>query len=213
MTASAARLLDPPALDGRTVRFLVPQDRAVVLGSTQPGSHIDRLRAETTHTAVLRRRGGGGAVLVGPGLTLWVDVLVPAGDPLWMADVGRSFWWLGDAWVGALAAVGVSPTQVWKQGLQRSRWSERVCFAGLGPGEVTVGDGQKVVGMSQRRTRTGAHFQCAVPIVWDPSDLLAVMDLENDARQQATIELAKGAHAIGPATAAQLREAFPAVLP
>lgn len=41
-----------------------------------------------------------------------------------------------------------------------------VCFAGLAPGEVTV-DGAKVVGISQRRTRAGARFQCSVPRVWD----------------------------------------------
>ena len=41
-----------------------------------------------------------------------------------------------------------------------------VCFAGTGPGEVLVA-GRKVVGISQRRTRAGARFQCSVPILWD----------------------------------------------
>ena len=46
-------------------------------------------------------------MLVRPDEPLWVDVLLPADDPLWEADVGRSFHWLGQAWVDALAAVGV----------------------------------------------------------------------------------------------------------
>jgi hypothetical protein len=41
-----------------------------------------------------------------------------------------------------------------------------VCFGGTGPGEVVVG-GAKVVGLSQRRTRDGARFQCSVPLAWD----------------------------------------------
>ena len=46
-------------------------------------------------------------------------------------------------------------------------WSKLVCFAGLGPGEVTVA-GAKVVGMGQRRTRAGALFQCAALLEWAP---------------------------------------------
>ncbi|HEX4903649.1 MAG TPA: hypothetical protein VFV42_12605, partial [Acidimicrobiales bacterium] len=49
-----------------------------------------------------------------------------------------------------------------------------VCFAGRGPGEVLLGEA-KVVGISQRRTRAGARFQCAVPVRWDPAPLAAVL--------------------------------------
>ena len=40
-------------------------------------------------------------------------------------------------------------------------WSELVCFAGVGPGEVLLGAG-KLVGLSQRRTRHGIRVQCLV---------------------------------------------------
>jgi hypothetical protein len=36
-----------------------------------------------------------------------------------------------------------------------------VCFASVGPGEVVRG-GSKVVGVSQRRTKDAARFQCTV---------------------------------------------------
>ena len=49
-----------------------------------------------------------------------------------------------------------------------------VCFAGLGPGEVTV-DGRKVVGISQRRTRAWARFQCAALGRWDPAALAELL--------------------------------------
>ena len=53
-------------------------------------------------------------------------------------------------------------------------WCPLVCFAGLGPGEV-LRDGDKLVGISQRRSRAGARFQCAVHIRWSPSVLVALL--------------------------------------
>jgi lipoate-protein ligase A len=203
----AAGLLVAPPWDQRRVRVLEPDDRAVVLGSTQPQSHLDAGRVRQAGFSVLRRRGGGGAVLVGPGQVVWTDVVITAGDPLWAADTGRAFWWLGDLWVAALSAAGVAGAEVWKGGLVRSRWSDRVCFAGLGSGEVTV-DGAKVVGMSQRRTREGAQFQCAVAIRWDPSELLAVMALDDGARTEAAADLADAATGVGDEAAALLVPAF-----
>jgi lipoate-protein ligase A len=144
---------------------------ALVLGSTQPAALVPDPPID-----VVRRRSGGGAVLVEPGDVAWVDVFLPAGDPLWQDDVGRSFWWLGDAWAAALEALGLAGrVEVHKGPLVAGPWSPLVCFAGLGPGEVTV-DGRKAVGMAQRRTRAGALFQCAVPIAWRPERLLALFD-------------------------------------
>ena len=81
--------------------------------------------------------------------------------------------------------------------LLKRPWSELVCFAGLGPGEVTV-DGRKVVGISQRRTRSGARFQCALLQTWEPAVLLDVLALSPEDRQQATADLADTGLGIGP---------------
>jgi lipoate-protein ligase A len=148
---------------------------AVVLGSTQPRSLV----APDAGVDVVRRRSGGGAVLVEPGGLVWVDVLVPAGDRLWEPDVGRAFAWLGRAWAGALADAGGPAAAVHEGPPVETPWSRRVCFAGLGPGEVTVG-GAKVVGICQRRARAGALFQCAALLRWDPGRLLALLDLGGD---------------------------------
>ena len=118
-------------------------------------------------------------MLVGPGEVLWVDVLLPAGDPLWEDDVGRSFHWLGQAWVDALAAVDVDAS--WHDGpMVCTPWCRQVCFAGIGPGEVTV-DGRKVVGLAQRRTRAGALFQCAALLRWDPQEMARLTGLDAEA--------------------------------
>jgi lipoate---protein ligase len=140
---------------------------ALVLGSTQRDEVVDRTAAAAAGVAVARRRSGGGAVLLVPTESLWVDVWLPADDPLWVADVGRSFRWIGSAWAAALHDVGLSGAVTHGVVSCRTPVGRLVCFAGLGNGEVTV-DGRKAVGLAQRRTRGYARFQCVVHRAWRP---------------------------------------------
>jgi lipoate-protein ligase A len=183
--------------------WLLSVDRpALVLGSTQAETVVNRRAAAGVE--IVRRHSGGGAVLLTPGSVLWADVLVAAGDPLWTDDVGRAFWWLGEVWVEALASAGVEGAR-WHDGpLERTPLSDLVCFAGLGPGEVVTGDGRKVVGMSQRRTRSGALFQCAALLAWDAAATAALLGLD-------ATELADAATGVGVALGV-LQEAFVAAL-
>ena len=181
----ARLLVDRPWPDPavRAVWVVEVTDTAVVLGSTQSPEAV------VPGQPALRRRSGGGAVLVEPGGLVWVDVLVPAGDPLWAPDVGRAFAWLGRTWAEALGDVGVREARVHDGPLVTTPWSRLVCFAGLGPGEVTVG-GAKVVGLCQRRARAGALFQCAALLDWRPERLLDRLVLPADQRERAAAELA-----------------------
>lgn len=169
-----ARELPDPAR--REVWVADVTSSAVVLGSAQPDT-VDRERATALGLDVVRRRSGGGAVLVEPDGLVWVDVVVPAGDPLWQDDVGRAFLWLGEVWAKALSDLGLAPT-VHDGGLVQTRWSRQVCFAGLGPGEVTLPGGGKAVGISQRRTRAACRFQCAALLRWAPEPLVDLLGLE-----------------------------------
>lgn len=182
---------------------------AVVLGSTQGD---DMVTPGAAGLGVARRRSGGGAVLVEPGRVVWADVVVPAGDPLWQADVGRAAWWLGDVWAATLASLGLVGAAVHRGGLVRTPWSAAVCFAGLGPGEVTV-DGRKVVGVSQRRTRDGALFQCAAPLAWGPGPLLAALALTPIQRGEAATALATAVLPLAGCTPGEVEAAFLASLP
>ncbi len=152
---------------------------AVVLGSTQPDDVVDADAAAAAGVAVARRRSGGGAVWVAPGDPHWIDVVVPRGHRLWTDDVGRAFLPIGRAWQEALTALGVGGTRLHEEGLACGPLGGTVCFAGRGPGEVLVGDA-KLVGISQRRTRAGARFQCAVPVLWDPAPLAALLTSQPD---------------------------------
>ena len=168
------RALDDPLR--RAVHVFEVERPALVLGSAQSDDVVDRAACEAAGVEVVRRRSGGGAVLVEPGGVVWVDVELPRGDPLWQDDVGRAAWWLGECWAAAMADLGITAAlTVHRGGLVRTKWSDLVCFAGLGPGEVTDGTGAKLLGIAQRRTRAGARLQCAVPLRWDPTAMATLL--------------------------------------
>ena len=156
----------------RAVWCCHPTDAAVVLGSAQPD--VDPASADRLGLGVVRRRSGGGAVLVRPGALAWIDIVIPADDDRWDDDVGRAAWWLGEVWARALAGLGSDAT-VHRGPLDLARWGRQICFAGLGPGEVADASGAKLVGVSQRRTRSAARFQTAALLAWDPEPLLELV--------------------------------------
>lgn len=156
----------------RGVWLLEPIAPAVALGSAQrfAGAGTDAHGIDAHGIEVMVRRSGGGAVMLEPGVSLWMDVVLPRHDPLWDDDVSRSAHWLGQAWVQALASLGVGAA-VHDGPIDRHALARAACFAGLGAGEVVHG-GRKVVGISQRRTRDGARFQCVAYTATPNTDLL-----------------------------------------
>lgn len=191
-----AALLDRPITPARSVVFCAVSEPAVVAGraTSLPEAQVP----------VVRRRSGGNAVWVAPGEFVWADVTIPRGDALWDDDVNKATWWVGEAWVAALRAVGVDdPMTVHHGPVVCRRWCDHVCFAGIGPGEVTIGEQVKIVGISQRRTRDAALFQCAVLLHWDPAPLVAALGLP----PSAVGELANVAGAVPGATDGSVLEA------
>jgi lipoate-protein ligase A len=217
---SAAQLhaLELPVPAARAVWVMSLTRDALVLGSTQSRSLVDPAVLDGDPLDVTTRRTGGGAVLLRSAGSLWIDVVVPRDDELWTDDVGRSFDWLGAAWIRALLAVGVaSPAEleVFPGPLRRTAASDLVCFAGLGPGEVTV-QGRKAVGLSQRRSRAGARFQC-LAYVGETSGAEAIVALlaePTDAAARAQLESRLAAEvAVLPVAADALVTAFVDALP
>jgi lipoate---protein ligase len=152
--------------DQRLATFFRAQSPALVLGSSQRDDSVNSDEAARQGIEIVRRRSGGGGVLLWPDEFVWLDLEIPASDDLWSDDIGRSMWWVGELWRAALAPF--EPHAVVHHGrLLRTRWSADVCFAGTGPGEVLVDDA-KLVGVSQRRTRLAARFQTMVHLQWRP---------------------------------------------
>lgn len=163
-------------------------ESAVVLGSKQNLDIVNQAACERDGISAVRRRSGGGVVMLQADAHLWIDFVVPRGDELWRDDVGESMWWVGELWANALAKCEIADRdqlRVHRGGLERSALSDLICFGGLGPGEVTL-HGQKLVGISQRRTREMARFQCVMHQHWSP-DLYRKYLLLDKIEQQASV--------------------------
>jgi len=175
----------------RGVWLLTPTRPAIVLGSSQKDEDVDHAFCAANGIDVVRRRSGGGAVYVHPTESLWIDIVVPRGDALWNDDIGKSMWWIGDWWVALLADAGVVSAQVHRGAFERNDWSDIVCFAGKGSGEVFPQEShaqQKIVGISQRRTRDYARFQCIAYFQWNAALHAAMLPgLANDVDRIATL--------------------------
>jgi len=173
----AGALHDRPIEPVARVEVLEIERPTVVLGSTQSMDLVNTARAAELGFAVVRRRSGGGVVVLTPHDHVWIDVTVPRGHVLWDDDVERATWWLGEAWCevlrgelpggvpdwlddGRVCAAG-GAWSVHRGRLVANAPERSVCFACVGPGEVVSG-ARKVVGIAQRRTKDAARFQCTV---------------------------------------------------
>lgn len=163
---------------------------ALVLGSSQREDTIDRDAAQRLGVPLARRHSGGGAVWLNPRQSVWVDITIPRDDPLWVDDVSSSMNWLGSCIAGALA--GAHEAHVHAATYEATDLARAVCFGALAPGEVADDTG-KLVGISQRRTREGARFQCVAYTEWDTEpwvDVIADASIRDLTRALRVAELA-----------------------
>ncbi|MGH8982085.1 MAG: lipoyl protein ligase domain-containing protein [Acidimicrobiales bacterium] len=160
----------------RRVVFRTVDRPAIVLGSTQRASLVDRGHTTLAGIAVARRRGGGGAVHLVPGAQVWADMWVPASDPLWTPEPRRTAVHVGRWWAAALARAGVRAA-VHDGPSARTGVTDVACFAGVGPGEVLTG-GRKVVGLAQWRSREGALVVGCAYVRFEPAALVDCLALD-----------------------------------
>ena len=154
MTAAVDELYDYDVLRslGEATMFVVRlSEPTLVLGSSQSMQLLDT--DKLGDMPVRRRRGGGGLVLLQPD-DLWIDWWIPASDDRWSHDVRVSSLRVGGWWRDALATRVRGTVSVHEGPLVGTELHRVVCFAGRGPGEVFV-DGRKAVGLAQWRVREG----------------------------------------------------------
>lgn len=147
---------------------------ALVLGSNQPDDTVDVDACGRAGVEVVRRRSGGGAVLLIPAEVTWFDVIVPRGGPGWASDIHAPMRWLGEHLAAVLADRVAGTVAVHAGPFVPTRWSPVVCFDGRGVGEVFV-DGAKLVGISQRRMRHAARLQCCWYSAYDSERLRSLL--------------------------------------
>ena len=93
---------------------------ALVLGSSQDESIVDRDACRRAGVDVVRRRSGGGAVLLVPGEVTWLDVVVPIGTTGWSDDVHGPMVWLGRHLANSITALTGSVDVVVHEGAMHS---------------------------------------------------------------------------------------------
>lgn len=153
-----------------------PIGPTLVLGSTQRDALVDRDACRAAGVDVVRRRSGGGAVLLVPGEVTWADVVVPRDGPGWATDVHAPMRWLGERLAAVVRELLPDRRVDVHGGRPRpSAYSSLVCFDGVGTGEVLL-DGDKLVGISQRRTRHAARLQCCWYSAVDQAALVGLLD-------------------------------------
>jgi len=180
-------LFDADAIRGieRRTAFIRRVDQStLVLGSTQDAAIVDAAAMADRGVELARRRSGGGAVLIQPDRAVWVDTWVPRADPLWNDDVAESRAWVGRWWAESL---GTADLEVHGGPPIRPRWSDLICFAGVGAGEVRH-RGRKVVGVAQWRSREGSLCHSLAYLGVDWADLTELLNL-GDERGDATRDL------------------------
>ncbi|MDE2119139.1 MAG: ligase [Betaproteobacteria bacterium] len=148
-----ARLRGPPSRPRwRTWRYRAP---AVVLGAGQAElADAAAVGAAAQGVAVLRRRAGGGAVLVGPWM-LGLSVVLPAAHAHARGGPLPAYRWLGEALAAALTEMVQAPCRSVPPGeLAPGERAARdwACFGAMAPWEVACG-GRKICGLAQVRTR------------------------------------------------------------
>ena len=207
-TASDFHSKDLPA--ERALWLCSAEKPALILGSTQDESDVRVDVAVGSGIEIVRRRSGGGAVYVAPDESVWMDITISREDPLWQDDVSASMLWLGDAFVQALQPWVHAET--FRGTFHNGDVGRAVCFASAAPGEVFVGD-NKFVGISQRRNREGARFQCVLYRQWNPliwSSLLTSVDVQEHVCNMQVATIAAPARDIADAVMAALAALTPA---
>ncbi len=175
----AAFDVEPLRTAGRRVVLRDVDCPTIVLGSTQPGTVVDADRAGRMGVAVARRRSGGGAVLLRPGAQVWADLWVPRDDPLWSQEPRASAIVVGEWWARALGSERLS---VHRGSSVPAPGSDAVCFAGVGPGEVTW-CGRKVVGLAQWRSREGVLVHGCAYRRWDAAEIADLLSYPVETRR------------------------------
>ncbi len=208
-----------------TLYWSIAEPIGLVLGFSQKQNTLNPVALQQKPVIpVYHRRAGGTAVLVGPHL-LSLDVFLPSGHPLILADVVESYRWFGEAWVSALKRVGVQSriVPIEEAHAQRAllkqpetqdyeRLMHRACYGTLSPYEV-VADERKVVGLDMIRRRGGTLLQAGVLLHWD-TELLAYLlghtDEEQHLLRTGLLQRTVGVDTLAGhfVTAEEIREAF-----
>lgn len=135
---------------------------AIVLGCSQR-ERLEPLMRQAPGVQALVRTSGGGAVLTGPWMVS-ASVVLPLGHAWVDGRINESYRALGQMYVRLLAELGVAaralpPGEVAGADARLGPTVPWACYGSLASWEVVdAAGGRKLVGLAQRRQRTGVLF-------------------------------------------------------
>lgn len=132
---------------------------AIVLGCSQRKFEEGARARLDANIELLLRPSGGGAVLTGPWMVS-CSVVLPVDHSWVQGRLPDSYQGLGQLHVDVLAALGVPsralpPAEVDAANALTGATVPWACYGSLAPWEVVGAGGRKLVGLAQRRQRTG----------------------------------------------------------
>lgn len=152
------------------------QAPAIVLGCSQRALRPATQTRLPTGLALLDRPSGGGAVLTGPWLVS-VSVVLPYGHAWERGGLLESYRQLGLLHADVLAGLGVAaqalpPAAVADANARLGAMVGWACYGSLAPWELVDAQGRKLVGLAQRRQRTGVLLVAGTLVSAPPWPLL-----------------------------------------
>jgi len=135
------------------------RDPAIVLGCSQRARQAEAAARLPPGVELMLRPSGGGAVLTGPWMVS-ASVVLPLAHPWLKGRLPDSYRDLGQLHVDVLAGLGVSAralpeAEVPEANARLGPVVDWACYGSLAPWEVVDAAGRKLVGLAQRRQRTG----------------------------------------------------------
>lgn len=135
------------------------RDPAIVLGCSQRARQAEAAARLPPGMALMVRPSGGGAVLTGPWMVS-ASVVLPLAHPWVRGRLPDSYRDLGQLHVDVLAGLGVQAralpeAEVAAANARLGPVVDWACYGSLAPWEVVDAAGRKLVGLAQRRQRTG----------------------------------------------------------
>jgi len=135
------------------------RDPAIVLGCSQRARQAEAAARLPPGVELMLRPSGGGAVLTGPWMVS-ASVVLPLAHPWVKGRLPDSYRDLGQLHVDLLAGLGVPAralpeAEVPEANARLGPVVDWACYGSLAPWEVVDAAGRKLVGLAQRRQRTG----------------------------------------------------------
>ena len=190
---------------------------AIVLGCSQRRLEEGARARLAPQVELLLRPSGGGAVLAGPWMVS-CSVVLPLAHPWVQGRLPDSYQGLGQLHVEVLAALGVPstalpPAEVDAANARTGPIVPWACYGSLAPWEVVDAAGRKLVGLAQRRQRTGVLLVAGTLVT--PPDwalLCQALDQPGDAAAMCRRTVSCAQLCAAPPGAQQLAQALQAAL-